>query len=71
MMNWNKLYENKCPKCGSMLDPQTAYGKFWCSGSFCTFSITPERLAELTGIEDADYKIKKHRESLSNLNKGE
>lgn len=46
-MNWKKLKSNKCPECGSNLDPAERDGLIFCGKSLCGFKIYIDRLSEI------------------------
>jgi len=80
-MNWKNLRDNKCPKCGNLLQKggngkQIGYG---CStkGYICTFFIGEEKFTNLVNelynsqkAVDSRYKdITDNLEALNNLNR--
>ena len=58
-MDWNKLRENKCPKCGKDIKPKIDFGLFWCSNTMCSFRISPERFNEIINSPPR-FKEEKH-----------
>lgn len=49
-MDWSKLKEGKCPKCGSKLNPVGLLeSEYTCAEPFCTFRISEARFNEIVG----------------------
>jgi len=73
-MNWERLKEVKCPRCGNKLESGTPYvEEFRCSDSHCFFKIHERRFEELVSTmhKRNDYKtfreVDRNLEDLNNL----
>ena len=52
-MDWWALRKNKCPKCGSELEPADGHILIYCSSNRCDFSITEQRMKEIVQSQNA------------------
>lgn len=59
-INWNRLKENRCPKCGKDIEFNTGSSIFKCGGK-CGFAISDTKLKQLVSkMVDDDLFYREH-----------
>lgn len=73
-MNWERLKEKKCPRCGKKLESSAPFAEeFRCSDSHCLFKIHERRFEELVSnmYKRSDMRtfreVDRNLEELNNL----